>query len=135
MSKLITEGFDDVGLPTLKYDAFDWDDNLMFMPTKIILKNDGGEEVEMSTEDFAEYRSLGRLNKAAGMRETLKPQYSDASITLLSSSNKPYFRFKFYDVFPTTLTTFVMATTDSPESQLTADGTFRYSYYDIEKLF
>jgi hypothetical protein len=57
MSRLITEGFDDVGLPTLKYYAFDWDDNLMFMPTKIIVKDDNGEEVEMSTEDFAEYRS------------------------------------------------------------------------------
>jgi len=57
MSRLITEGFDDVGLPTLKYYAFDWDDNLMFMPTKIIVKDDNGKEVEMSTEDFAEYRS------------------------------------------------------------------------------
>jgi hypothetical protein len=85
--------------------------------------------------DFAEYRNLGRLNKNAGVRESLKPQYSDASITLLSSSNKPYFRFKFYDVFPTTLSTFIMSATDSPDSQMTADGTFRYSYYDIEKLF
>ena len=85
--------------------------------------------------DFSEYRNLGRLSKSAGVRESLKPQYSDASITLLSSSNKPYFRFKFYDVFPTTLSTFIMSATDSPESQMTADGTFRYSYYDIEKLF
>jgi hypothetical protein len=85
--------------------------------------------------DFAEYRNLGRLSKSAGVRESLKPQYSDASITLLSSSNKPYFRFKFYDVFPTTLSTFIMSATDSPDSQMTADGTFRYSYYDIEKLF
>jgi hypothetical protein len=41
----------------LKYYAFDWDDNLMKMPTQIILKNEDGEEVGMSTEDFAEYRT------------------------------------------------------------------------------
>jgi hypothetical protein len=42
--------------PDLKYYAFDWDDNLMFMPTKIILLSKNDEEVPMSTEDFAEYR-------------------------------------------------------------------------------
>lgn len=52
----LLEGFDDAGMPTLKYYAFDWDDNLMFMPTKIILIDDKGEEVPMSTEGFAEHR-------------------------------------------------------------------------------
>ena len=84
--------------------------------------------------DFTEYRNLGNLNRVSGMRASLKPQYSDASITILSSANKPHYRFKFYDVFPTTLSTFIMAASDSPDSQITADGTFRYSYYDIEKL-
>ena len=41
----------------LKYYAFDWDDNLMKMPTQIVLKNEEGNEVGMSTEDFAEYRT------------------------------------------------------------------------------
>jgi hypothetical protein len=41
----------------MKYYAFDWDDNLMFMPTKIYLKDDKGKSVGMSTEDFAEYRT------------------------------------------------------------------------------
>ena len=45
-----------IGTPDLKYYAFDWDDNIVHMPTKIILLNDKGEEVEMSTEDFATYR-------------------------------------------------------------------------------
>ncbi len=56
MKKIVKEGFDDLGMPTLKYYAFDWDDNLMFMPTKIIVQTEDGEEVGMSTEDFAEYR-------------------------------------------------------------------------------
>jgi hypothetical protein len=41
----------------VKYYAFDWDDNLMYMPTKIYLLDDDGEEVGMGTEEFAEYRT------------------------------------------------------------------------------
>ena len=84
--------------------------------------------------DFEEYKKLGKLSKIAAARSNNKPQYSDATITLLSSSNKPYFKFKFYDVFPTTLSTFIMNAADGPDTQITADATFRYSWYDIEKL-
>ena len=52
----LREGLDETGTPDMKYYAFDWDDNIMYMPTKIILKDDEGNEVPMSTEDFAEYR-------------------------------------------------------------------------------
>ena len=45
------------GTPELKYYAFDWDDNLVHMPTKIILLDIDGNEILMSTEDFATYRS------------------------------------------------------------------------------
>lgn len=52
---ILTEGFED-GQPNLKYYAFDWDDNIVTMPTQIMLKTEEGYEVGMSTEDFAEYR-------------------------------------------------------------------------------
>ena len=57
MKRKINEGFRDERTPDLKYYAFDWDDNIVHMPTKIILKDDNDEEVPMSTDDFAEYRS------------------------------------------------------------------------------
>jgi hypothetical protein len=56
--KELKEGFDDVGNPNLKYYAFDWDDNILYMPTQIIVMNDEGKEIGMSTEDFAEYRGI-----------------------------------------------------------------------------
>ena len=59
----INEGISETGTPDLKYYAFDWDDNIAKMPTKILLKNDEGETVLMSTEDFAHYRSkIGKEN-------------------------------------------------------------------------
>jgi len=52
----LKEGIDDKGTPDMKYYAFDWDDNVVHMPTKIILKNEDGDDIGMSTDDFAEYR-------------------------------------------------------------------------------
>jgi len=56
MKRFILEGFRDESTPDMKYYAFDWDDNIVSMPTKIILKNSEGDEVGMSTTDFAEHR-------------------------------------------------------------------------------
>ena len=88
-------------------------------------------------KEFQEYKDLSRISRIASAinAATDKPQYSDASITVLSSSNTPYFKFKYYDCFPTSLSTFVMGANDSPESPMSADATFRYSYFDVEKLF
>lgn len=85
--------------------------------------------------NYEEYRNLDRLSRNSGAAQTKTPQFSDASITLFSSSNTPYYRFKFHDVFPTTVSTFMLSASDSAETMVTADGTFRYSWYDIEKLF
>ena len=57
VEQIINEIIQDSQTPVMKYYAFDWDDNLMFMPTKIYLKDDKGKSVGMSTEDFAEYRT------------------------------------------------------------------------------
>jgi len=56
MEIVLTEAFKDEKTPELKYYAFDWDDNIVHMPTKIMVKDDKGNEVGMSTEDFAEHR-------------------------------------------------------------------------------
>jgi hypothetical protein len=57
MRKLrIYEGISETGTPDLKYYAFDWDDNIATMPTRIMLKDEDGNPVGMTTEDFAHYR-------------------------------------------------------------------------------
>ena len=86
-------------------------------------------------KDYEEYQKLGQLSRIASATSAPKPQYSDASITILSSSNTPYFKFKFYDCFPTSVSQFILSATDSPDTTMSADATFRYSYFDIEKLY
>lgn len=85
-------------------------------------------------EDFKEYRDLAKLTRQVTINVPKKPQYSDASITIFSSSFSPMFRFNFYDCFPTSLSTFVLSAADSPENTLTADAIFRFAYYDIDKI-
>ena len=59
ISENTNEGIDpNTGEPDFKYYAFDWDDNILMMPTHIMLKSEQGQEVPMGTADFAEYRSL-----------------------------------------------------------------------------
>lgn len=82
--------------------------------------------------EFEEYQNLSELNKYSRSIQTGRPQYSDGMVTLLTSSNNPKVRFKFYDLFPVTLSTFVMSSIDSPENIITADASFRFSYYNIE---
>jgi hypothetical protein len=85
-------------------------------------------------ENFQEYQNLDDLNKYTRAINTNKPQYSDGILTLLTSANNPKIRFKFYELFPVSLSTFIMSSTESPENIITADATFRYSYFDIETV-
>ena len=56
--KILSEGFREDLDPDSKYYAFDWDDNIVYMPTKIIIVTDNDKEVGMSSEDFAKYREM-----------------------------------------------------------------------------
>jgi hypothetical protein len=40
-------------------------------------------------------------------------------------------RFRFFDLFPISLSSFIMSSSDSPENIITADVSFRFSYFDI----
>lgn len=85
-------------------------------------------------KDYSEYRNLKNLNYYTKELNSNKPQYSDCTVTILSSSNNPFIKIKYYDVFPTTLSSFIMSSADTPDAVITADATFRYSYFDIETL-
>lgn len=57
--------------------------------------------------------------------------YSDATLSVLTSSNNSNFKVKFSDVFPYTLTDLQFDATDSDIDYLTAEVTFKYTIYNI----
>ncbi len=84
--------------------------------------------------DYEEYRNLGLLNKFTTAANSKKPQYTDGAVTILSAANKPYFKINFIDMFPISLGGFMMSATDTPETIITSDATFRFTYFNVEKL-
>lgn len=86
MKKLIFEIIkqgDGKRVKIMKYYLLDWDDNILYMPTKIYFLNQEGEEVGMSTHDFSHYRNL--LDSQTGKsKEPFK--YNDEILVGLSDS-------------------------------------------------
>ena len=85
-------------------------------------------------KELEEYARLNKLNRATSLSTTKQPQFSDASLVLLSSSFQPTLKLKFYNLFPTSLSSVTLSVSDTPENILTSDATFRYTYYDLEVL-
>jgi hypothetical protein len=83
MKKEFTEGFKSEGTPDLKYYAFDWDDNIVHMPTKILVKDESGNEIGMSTDDFAEFR-----------HQIGKEPFSYKGNTIVGYSDSPFRNFR-----------------------------------------
>ena len=83
MKKVFTEGFKSEGTPDLKYYAFDWDDNIVHMPTKILVQDESGNEVGMSTDDFAEFR-----------HQIGKEPFSYKGNTIVGYSDSPFRNFR-----------------------------------------
>jgi len=60
--------------------------------------------------------------------------YSDGTLQILSSINRPIFAVNFRDMFPTSLSDIRFDSTLATTEYLTADVTFKYSIYNIETV-
>lgn len=89
-------------------------------------------------KEFEEYATLDRKFKDTEIKRQmgikLPAAYTDASLTIYSNKNNPRFRVQFKDLFPTTLGGIQFSALDSAENIITTDVSFRYSYYNLEKL-
>lgn len=86
--------------------------------------------------EFAEYRTMDKLSNISNTRKYmgLKPQYSDASLTIYTNKNNPNLRINFKDLFPITLGSILFNSSDSADYVASSDVSFRFSYYDIERI-
>lgn len=86
--------------------------------------------------DFEEYANLARLNPQANIRtiQQRPPVYSDAMLTIYTNKNNANFRVKFVDLFPTNIGSLSFSSGDSAENIVTADATFRFSYFNYERI-
>jgi hypothetical protein len=86
--------------------------------------------------NFKEYIDLQRTAKSSYIRaqNATNAQYSSSIMTLYTNKNNPNFRVKFVDMFPISVGTLLFNASDTAENIITADATFRFSYYDYERI-
>jgi len=87
--------------------------------------------------DFKEYRDLDLLNPNTISRSKSPrgfPQFSDATVSIYTNKNNPHIRIHLKDVFPISLDGLQFSSMDSAENIITATSSFRFSYYNIERL-
>jgi hypothetical protein len=72
-------------------------------------------------------------NITTEMRYRTLPK-AQAILTIYSNQNNPRMRIKYYDIFPLSLGDIEFDTTTTNEEHLTANATFRFNYFDIERL-
>lgn len=89
-------------------------------------------------KEFEEYAKMGAkfrdTQALRGSGSKLPVQYTDASMTVYTNKNNPNFRIQYKDLFPTTLGGIMFSSLDSAENIITADITFRFSYYNLERI-
>ena len=87
--------------------------------------------------DFKEYRDLKKLNRfpqTTSHELHEKPQYSDAMLTIYSNMNNAHLRIKLIDIFPITLSSIDFDSESNADDILMGRATFKFSYYDIERI-
>lgn len=71
------------------------------------------------------------LNLQQNTFKEIKTNYSDGTLTILSSLNNPIIQVRFYNLFPIALSDIMFDTTMSAEDVITADATFMFDYFDF----
>jgi hypothetical protein len=61
--------------------------------------------------------------------------YSDGTLQILNSSQVAKFNIKFYNLFPTNLSTLTFDATQTDVNYFTAEVTFKYTIFNIEDMF
>lgn len=83
--------------------------------------------------EFQEYIDLN-LQQRNVPNNYVKPQYSDAMLSIYSNKNNEHLQIKFVDCFPTSLTGIEFNTENNADNIIYATATFKYSYYNIVRV-
>jgi hypothetical protein len=81
--------------------------------------------------DHQEYTDLIAADRKLGTLELTK-NYSDASLTILSSNNQAVRTLKFIDLFPISLASLQFGSNLSDVNYLQGNAIFRYTYYEFD---
>jgi len=88
--------------------------------------------------DFQEYLNLqtqtAQILNFRSPAQSIQGQYAEAVMTIYTNKNNPNLRVKFFDIFPTSLSTIIFNTSETAENIIAADASFRFTYYEFESV-
>ena len=79
-------------------------------------------------ENYTQYLNFVNSNELNQTSELAK-NYSDATLTILGSNNKPVQNIQFHDTFPVSISSLTFQSTNQDVQYLVGTATFRYGYY------
>jgi hypothetical protein len=86
-------------------------------------------------EDLEQIYDLQRENKNRYSRLNSQMNiYSDGTLQILTSNQRPNVQVKFYDLFPYDLTTLIFDATVTDGDPLTAQAKFKYTFFELTDL-
>jgi len=81
---------------------------------------------------FDEYVDLKNKFRA---QPSVKPvQYSDASLMIYTNKNNPNLLIKFFEVFPTSITSISYDVEQNADTIISADAAFKFAYFEVERV-
>ena len=80
-------------------------------------------------EDFAQYKAIADKKEWTG-----EGIFSDISVMVLSSTKSANYEIVYVDGYPVSLSGLEFNTVDSDVNYVTATATFKYTYYNINKI-
>jgi hypothetical protein len=83
-------------------------------------------------ENFDQYKNLTLQQKLQQVGST--PQYSDATLTILTNKNNPIVEVRFIDVFPISVSSIEFDTSLPATNILTGTASFMFTNYDINRM-
>lgn len=78
--------------------------------------------------------AVGDANQYKTLKDSDYGTSSDATLIILTNSSNPNITMMFKDLFPISLSHIQFRTTDTSLDPVTATVTFRYSYFDFDKI-
>lgn len=82
-------------------------------------------------ENFDQYKNMGQR---LGYPKIIRPAYSDAILTILSSQKNPIIRIKYKNCFPTSLDSFDMDTRGTTQETATCGASFAFQDLEFQRL-
>lgn len=129
----------EIAVPTPFSTTYRHGEKLTYDPLTISAIMD--EDLRVWEETYNWLKSLTRPTsfdeypkKSDDKRNFITPIYFDGFLTVNTNSNNPNLRFKFRNCHPTAIGMVSFDTKENADTVATADFTFRYDYFEIERL-